>query len=184
MPATKTAGIILLLAALSYFGTLTYLKATHPVYGLFPRTPALDYVSLEQDMNFIAKYKAWFAACDYTSYSCIGVKPPKVVTKVMRRGLLGVYRGGDTIEINRSLRGTELHATLMHEMVHYLQVQKGGLVVPGPAKPICEAEAEAFKVVDQWLSDHGYSDLTRGPDWWRPYAHCRPFYGSSISYIW
>jgi hypothetical protein len=142
------------------------------------RTPndGIAPIVLGQERNFREKYKAWFQACDYSPYSCIGINPPRVITKHMRRGLLGQYRGGGSVLINRKLRGQKLNEVLMHEMIHYLQVQVGGLKVPGAAEPICRAEEEAFTLVDKWLREHGYADLQVGPKWWRPYGHCHEFY--------
>ncbi len=134
-------------------------------------------ITLGIERDFAAKYKAWFQACDYTPYSCIGVKVPKVVAKYMRRGMLGQYDGSDTVFVNRTLRGQRLNEVLMHEMIHYLQKQVGGLVVPGLAKDICAAEEEAFTTVDRWLLDHGYKDLMIGPRWWEPYSWCHEWYG-------
>ncbi len=156
------------LFAVTVAGTRAYLMQAEP--------ESLGFVYLQQEENYRAKYKAWFQACDYTDYSCIGVKVPKVVSEYMRYSLLGYYDGGGTVYVNRRLRGQELNEVLMHEMVHYLQKQVGGLRVPGYAEPICHAENEAFAVVDLWLKDHGYEDLMRGPRWWVPYRHCYPWY--------
>lgn len=152
----------------SFAGARAHIESTQPEY--------LGFVLLQQEENFAAKYKAWFQTCDYTPYSCIGVKVPKVVTEWMRYGLLGYYNGTDTVYINRRLRGQQLNEVLMHEMVHYLQVQRGGLDVPGYSVDICRAEEEAFSITDQWLIDHGYADLIRGEEWWQPYRHCWKFY--------
>ena len=130
------------------------------------------------------KYKAWLAACDYTQYTCTGITPPKVVRKPMRPGLLGTYRGGDVIYINKTLgQGTPIQRVLMHEMVHYLQAKVGGLQVPGPAKEICAAEAEAFTQVDKWLIDVGRPDLVVGKDWWKAYTHCYEWYKPNFTPI-
>jgi hypothetical protein len=161
------AAILLFLASVA--GTNTYLKATQPEY--------FGIITLQQEENYREKYKAWFQACDYSPYTCIGVVPPKVVSEYMRYGLLGYYQGDDTVYINRRLRGQELNEVLMHEMIHYLQAKVGGLPVPGPANLICQAEEEAFTLVDQWLLDHGYGDLRVGPEWWKPYDHCWRWYG-------
>lgn len=121
-------------------------------------------------------YEMWMEACYYTKYTC-GLTPvPKVKRETMRRGLLGQYRGGDTIYINRRLVGIPLKEVLMHEMVHYIQTKVGGLKVPGRAEPICRAEAEAFTTVDEWLVDNGYGYLVVGKNWWKPYQHCWRWY--------
>lgn len=166
--------ILGVLAAFLLFGTSALTTRAYLAYH--EPIERLGYVSLQQETNYPAKYKAWFQACDYSPYSCIGIKVPKVVTQWMRYQLLGYYDGSDTVFINRRLRGQRLNEVLMHEMIHYLQVQVGGLSVPGYAEPICRAEEEAFFLVDMWLADHSYSDLMRGPDWWRPYNHCWRFY--------
>lgn len=161
------SGIALFISSMAL--TTKYLQANQPEYfGL---------ITLETEENYREKYKAWFQACDYSPYTCLGVIPPKVVSKPMRYGLLGYYDGGDTVYINLTLRNQELNEVLMHEMIHYLQHVVGGLPVPGPARLICAAEKEAFALTDQWLTDHGYEDLTRGPTWWRAYDHCWRFYG-------
>ena len=170
--------ILGVLAAFTLFafgaqGTKFYLNYKAP--------DALGMVILQQEENYRAKYKAWFQACDYTDYSCIGVKVPKVVSEYMGRNLLGYYNGTDTVYVNSTLKGQRLNEVLMHEMVHYLQSKVGGLQVPGYAEPICHAENEAFSVVDQWLADHGYADLQRGSEWWVPYRHCYPWYNPNYS---
>lgn len=118
------------------------------------------------------RYEAFLNACEYTTYSCIGLKPPIVEYKSLRRGLLGTYRGGNVIYVRRGLRGYQRKEVLMHETVHYIQAQVGGLVVPGPAKQICYAEEETFKAVDRWLVDMNKEYMVVGPKWWTPYEHC------------
>ena len=167
--------ILGVLAAFLLFGTSALLTRAYIAYQE-PAIERVGYINLQREENFAAKYKAWFQACDYTPYSCIGVKVPHVVTEWMRYGLLGYYDGTDIVYVNRRLKGQRLNEVLMHEMIHYLQVQRGGLEVPGYAEPICNAEEEAFFLVDMWLADHSYSDLMRGPEWWRPYYHCYAFY--------
>lgn len=161
------------LAAFLLFGTTV--SGTR-AFLAYHEPETLGFVYLQTEENYAAKYKAWFQACDYTDYSCIGVNPPQVVSEYMQWGLLGYYDGTGTVYVNRRLRGQQLNATLMHEMVHYLQKMVGGLEVPGYAEPICHAENEAFAVVDLWLEDHGYQDLMRGDTWWKPYRHCYPWY--------
>lgn len=127
------------------------------------------------------RYDTWLEVCEYTHYSCTNVDVPKVKYKWMGRGLLGQYKGGDTVDINRSVSWSQKRATLYHEMIHYLQAKVGGLRVPGPAKEICEAEAEAFAEGDKRWERMGQSHKKRGPDWWKPYRHCRRFYGGQPS---
>jgi hypothetical protein len=131
------------------------------------------------------KYDTWISVClNLDQYSCIMLAVPKVEYKVMRRGLLGYFDGSDTVYVNKTLKGDKRRATLYHEMVHYLQHERGGLQVPGPAEPICRAEAEAFKETDEWLEAIGRRDLKRGPKWWRPYRHCYPWYGPKSGGFW
>ncbi len=148
-------------------GTLFYLEHSVTPYS---------FIYLQQFADYREKYKAWFQACDYSPYPCLGIGVPAVVQKWMPYSLLGYYDGSGTVFVNRRLKGQRLNAVLMHEMVHYLQVQAGGLEVPGYAKPICRAEEEAFGIVDEWLIDHSYADLIRGDEWWRPYSHCWEWY--------
>jgi len=121
-------------------------------------------------------FEMWFEACIQTQYTCGRLTVPNVVRENMRPGLLGQYRGGDTIYVRRGLMGLRLKEVLMHEMVHYIQSKIGGLEVPGYAKEICAAEAEAFATVDQWLIEIGADYLVVGPDWWKPYTHCWKWY--------
>jgi hypothetical protein len=143
--------------------------------GLFLSTPVMAATILDYNKGK-DKYSSWIAACEYTPYSCIDVDLPKVTYKALREGLYGYYDGSDTIYIRQGLMGMTRKEVLMHEMVHYLQVQKGGLEIPGYAEPICRAENEAFTVVDEWLIDKGYRHMVVGPTWWRPYKHCYPWY--------
>ena len=127
-------------------------------------------------LSSLNKYKAWIDACEMTVYYCVGLDMPKVQFEFMRPGLNGYYAGGDTIYVSRRLYGMKQRQTLLHEMVHYLQVKRGGLAVPGLAEPICKAEAEAFAVSDKWAKSIWRKDLVVGPNWWRPYTHCYQFY--------
>ncbi len=168
--------ILGVLAALLIFGTAASGTKVYLEYRQPKPVASLQLLDTQQEENYRAKYKAWFQACDYTDYSCIGVPVPKVVSENMGRRLLGYYNGTDTVYVNRTLKGQRLNEVLMHEMVHYLQAKVGGLKVPGYAEPICHAENEAFAVVDLWLIDHSYADLIRGPRWWVAYRHCYPWY--------
>lgn len=123
----------------------------------------------------VAKYEVWIEACFYTQYSCVGVSVPKVVYQKMRPGLLGRYAGGDTVYVNRTLSRLQTKATLHHEMIHYLQAVNG-LKVPGPAKEICQAEAEAFALTDKRWVRMGMPNKQRGPNWWRVYSHCHKWF--------
>jgi len=122
------------------------------------------------------KWAMWLVACEFTPYKCSGTKLPKVVYQGMASNLNGYYRGTDTIYINRTLVGYQRRATMLHEMIHYLQAKVGGQRVPGPAEEICKAEAEAFAVTDHWWKSIGRGYKARGPKWWIPYSHCHKYY--------
>lgn len=122
------------------------------------------------------KYEMWMEACFYSQYVCANVNVPNVKFEKMRKGLLGYYNGTDTIYIRYGLTGVRLKEVLMHEMIHYIQKQVGGLIVPGPAEQICHAENEAFGLVDQWLIDNRILWLVVGKNWWKPYTHCWKYY--------
>ena len=125
------------------------------------------------------RYDMWIEACFRVArLHCGTMAPPKVKFERMRRGLYGYYDGGDTVFVNKSINSLQKRATLLHEMIHYIQSKVGGLPVPGPAKLICAAEEEAFRLTDQWLIDIGFPDKVRGPNWWRPYTHCYKWYGN------
>jgi hypothetical protein len=134
----------------------------------------------EEYLDQYARYSMWTVACGITPYSCVGVQTPKMKRVAMRPGLLGFYDGSDTVYVNMNLNGIDLKEVLVHEMVHYLQVQVGGLKVPGRPEPICRAEEEAFTLVDKWLIKIGYKNMVVGPDWWRPYVHCWPYYNPNF----
>lgn len=122
------------------------------------------------------RYDIWIEACLYTKYDCTGVAVPKVQFKKLRQGLYGYYDGSDTVYVSSAVSRLQKKATLYHEMIHYLQVQKGGLRVPGPAKEICAAEAEAFAEGDKRWDRLGKPSKKRGPNWWLPYQHCWKYY--------
>ena len=126
-----------------------------------------------------ARYEVWIEVCHYTQYSCTGLAVPKVKYNYMRAGLLGRYRGGDTVYISTKLSIVQRKATMYHEYIHYLQMHVGGIKVPGPAKSICKAEAEAFAETDKRWVRMGMPWKQRGPDWWRPYKHCHQWYKPS-----
>lgn len=122
------------------------------------------------------KYDTWLEACIYTQYTCEGIPAPIVSYEKMKYRVLGWYGGGDIVHVNEKLDGVNKRSTLLHEMIHYLQVMDGGYNVPGWAEPICEMEAEAFAEVDEWLDSIGHPEKKRGPDWWIPYDHCWTWY--------
>ena len=122
------------------------------------------------------RYEMWGQVGELTEYSIEGVKPPKIVYKYLDIGLHGYYNGGDTIYVSNQLRGDQRKATIFHEMVHYVQVQVGGLILPGPASLVCQAEAEAFAETDEWWRSIDKPEKQRGPDWWKAYTYCRQFY--------
>ena len=122
------------------------------------------------------RFDTWLEVCEFTQYSCQGVKVPKVVFEKMRRGLLGYYDGSDTVFVNSEVSWEQKRATLYHEMTHFLQAEVGGLVVPGRAEPICQAEAEAFAEGDARWERMGQPEKKRGPNWWRPYTHCHKWF--------
>ena len=122
------------------------------------------------------KYEAWINACFYTRYSCIGVPVAKVQYERLEDGHLGYYDGGDTVVVSTKLRGIVRKEVLMHEFIHYLQTNIGGLEVPGAPAPICAAEEEAFTTTDKWLVDIGKGYMVVGPLWWKAYPHCWRYY--------
>jgi len=109
-------------------------------------------------------------------YSCEGVPMPTVVYLDLGEGLNGQYKGGSEIYINEDLEGLQRRSTLVHEFVHYMQVQVGNLKVPGPPQQICAAEAEAFALTDAWRDIHGMDRI--GENWWKPYWYCWKWYAS------
>lgn len=122
-----------------------------------------------------AKYEAWSWACELTS-SCLEVPVPSVVYIELDGGLRGTYQGGDTIYVSPNLGGLDRMSTLIHEMIHYLHHKNGVVNVPGTPRETCWSEAEAFRLVDSWWELQGYPELKRGPEWWRAYWHCEPYY--------
>jgi hypothetical protein len=123
-----------------------------------------------------SEYWTWRRTCSMLRevYQCGMLSMPKVEYEEMRPGLLGYYKGGDTIWINSSLSGKEKVSTLIHEYTHYLQVKRGNLILPGPAKQVCDAEAEAFMFTDVYRRS---VDLPLNyPNWWRAYPYCWQYY--------
>lgn len=121
-------------------------------------------------------YGMWLEACTWTQYSCFGIEPPIVVYERMSANLYGYYDGGDTIYVNSTERSGQRRATIFHETVHYLQVQVGGLRVPGPAREVCMAEEEAFAETDEFWIRHGKPQYIRGERWWEHYEYCKRWY--------
>lgn len=123
-----------------------------------------------------SRYVAWGWACELT-VDCAGLFPPKVEYLKPNEFYRGVYNGGNTIYVARMLKpGVDLISTLIHEMVHYIHTQNGDLRVPFSPQTVCWSENEAFRLVDLWLDSQGRPELKRGPNWWRSYWHCEPYY--------
>lgn len=130
------------------------------------------------------KYRAWNTLClDYTAdRQCGNIKPPKIKRVSMRRGLRGYYDGGDTVYVNRNLRGDEREATVFHEMSHYLDT-KLGLNPDMPVRvsdtpnvyKLCYSEKRAWDATDAWWSDRRRRNKAANGRWVQWYNHCRPF---------
>jgi len=118
----------------------------------------------------------WKSACEFSPYSCKDILPPIVVYEDMGGdGDYGYYDGSKSIYINYTLPKDHQVAAMIHETVHYLQVQNGTLTIPTTWPLMCAAEDEAFKVTNWWATDQGLTDLVR-EDWWKVYVNCWPYY--------
>lgn len=156
-------------------------------------TAAAPYVAdLEPNEEYelqLARYKAYDHACELTGLCSPDIDVPEVELLHPFSAVRGLYKGGDTIYITARLRpGPDRMVTLIHESIHYLHMQNG-LLPPMPiqlgplAEDLCWSESEAFRLGDQWLASNGYEEMQRGPEWWKPYWHCRPFYDPEFD-IW
>ncbi len=155
--------------------------------------PGVSLKSEENESPFVRtagfyrmKYRAWNALCmDYRPESCEGIAVPKVEIKGMPGNLRGYYEGGNTVFVNRKLRGDEREATMFHEMSHYLDTKLG----LNPKMPVlrietekvyllCVSEKRAWDATLEWSKDRkvrGRSAERRGAWWVNWYNHCRPF---------
>ena len=132
------------------------------------------------------KYRSWNMLClryaHDTGRVCGRIKAPKVKRESMRKGLRGYYDGGDTVYVNRTLRGWDLEATLVHEMSHYLDTMVG-LNPPMPVKKtdllgiwkLCMSEKRAWDLTDEYWRDQGKREEAVDGSWVRWYDHCRQF---------
>ena len=107
--------------------------------------------------------------------ACDEVTAPEIVYEEMAGGLMGYYDGDNTIHVNDELRGDDKFATVIHEMVHYLDTMWLGLVVPGPAQEICISEDKAWFIEGVWWTMEGHPENAR-LDWWKSYPHCWPYF--------
>lgn len=133
-------------------------------------------VSSVKKQNIIEQ-RAWLDMCqllidEEVGYACNRLMMPLVVYEEMEPGLLGWYDGGDTIYINADLRSTQLFEVLMHEGVHYVHVQHGIIIVPGPAIQVCWSENEAWTLTGIFYNEDNSK-------WWRAYPYCWQFYGDT-----
>lgn len=132
----------------------------------------------------VMKYRAWNALClDYTpARSCAGIKPPRIKYESMREGLRGYYEGGDTVYVNKNLRGYQREATTFHEMSHYLDT-KLGLNPDMPVRRsdtegvfgLCMSEKRAWDATDKWWKTRLRGKKAVNGDWVKWYDHCRQF---------
>ena len=149
----------------------------------------------QEDIYQVAaeSYYAWIIACTTAGFNCVGVKMPDVHifnglvwrsewftsdewVIVKLEAVRGAYYGDNNVWISKYLKpGSDRVSTMIHEMVHYLQIQvrhEGSF----PKDP-CPLEAEAFAVTDKWWRAIGEPTKQRGPTWWRPYPRCQNYSG-------
>jgi hypothetical protein len=94
--------------------------------------------------------KAWTLACDLSGADCSQLKAPIVSYEVMSPNLFGWYDEGNIIHVNKDYRNDpEVILTIIHEMVHYIQVQQWGYSFPMPKSVACVIEAQAFGVEEE-----------------------------------
>ena len=96
-------------------------------------------------------------------------------------GLQGYYEGGDTIYIRDDLSKKLTSSVIVHEIIHYLQVQNGFLSLPGPSKQVCAAEQQAFQITDIYRETIGLSKV--GDRWWKSYWYCWQYYAPPNSQL-
>lgn len=134
----------------------------------------------QQKQVFRLKYKAWNMACELTPETCLGFAAPEIKYEKMRGGLMGYYDGTNTIFINIDLSGDRQMATAIHETIHYIHFMNELVDVPayfanpGSIEKLCWSENQAFTLTDIWLEANGSRPV--GPNWWKPYWHCAPYY--------
>lgn len=139
-----------------------------------PTVPALTQWPVDEDVA--ASAQAWETACTIqTRYDCTNIDPPKV-RLMISTGFRGGYDGSDSIYVNRNLKpGVDKLQTMVHEMLHYLQVMYGTMDLAF-LESVYRGENEAFKISDTWHKSIGEYYLTRGTTWWIDYPKCWHWY--------
>lgn len=130
--------------------------------------------------------EAWTIACEIAD--CTGIDPPRVQL-MWNHAYRGGYNGDGVIHFNPMYPkdGTEMKATLVHEMLHYLTYQKGGIDYASQ-KDICDSENYSYTHVNAWLETIGREDL-KIEQWWadqdghRGYWKCIPWYPGYADFV-
>lgn len=140
---------------------------------------ALRNIQKLPDRKQYLRYNAWNLLCfELRDIDCTGIKVPKVLTfdpVPSRPGLLGYYKGGDTIYVRSNLSRIQLTEVLTHEGSHYFDVEKKLTRVPGRALEICWSEKRAWKVSDNYNKAYGNPKDVVGKRWVQWYKHCTPY---------
>ena len=122
----------------------------------------------------------WNAICPVLAgieLTCEGVKRPNIEyfsEEDEEADLRGYYLGGDTIFIRDDLSKKLTSSVIVHEIIHYLQVQNGFLTLPGLSRQVCAAEAQAFQITDIYRETIGLAKV--GDRWWKNYYYCWQYY--------
>ena len=114
-----------------------------------------------------AANEAWAFVCQHSGYSCRGLEAPHIVTTDLDVfGAYGLYFGSSIIYFHDGLDvNTPFGVSVMvHEMTHYLQAKRGGVVIGRSRGEMCLAEVEAYQVSNLYMKAHNgpEADVFRG----------------------
>lgn len=120
----------------------------------------------------VSQSLAWRGACVLTKTACESIPPPYVGYALLSRRL-GTYEiGSRTVLIDLRLLGQPIAvATMVHEMVHYLQAWKNpDLSYPPPPDTICADEKEAHELTTAFVRMTGIADKDPRVNEWKAMA--------------
>lgn len=121
--------------------------------------------------------------CKVLNRDCSSVYTPEIIYDYLApigiQGTVGMRDGKVVVVVDSALYGgiqsgdVRAFATLVHEMVHAVDIQVGLASITEPdMAEVCRSEGRAFHVANQYMIDRGLPDAARY-SWLQSYPRCQ-----------